>query len=73
MTRQPRLIDDGSDLPAQPACQHPPARVWFWFAYNCDTDKNDIPCAACCDCGQVLLGGVPDTEIMCEDCQEDTR
>lgn len=40
------------------SCPHPPARIWFWFAYNYLTGKADIPCAACCDCGTVLLGGV---------------
>jgi hypothetical protein len=39
-------------------CKHPAARVYFWFAWNCETGKTDIPCAACCDCGEVLLGGV---------------
>jgi hypothetical protein len=31
-------------------CQHPPARYFVWFV-------KDVTCVACCDCGEVLLGG----------------
>lgn len=40
------------------ACKHPSYRVYFWFAWNYETGKCDIPCAGCCDCGEVLLSGV---------------
>ncbi len=43
--------------PTPETCQHPPERVWFWYAYNPETGKVDFPCAACCDCGAALLGG----------------
>lgn len=37
-------------------CPHPPARLYAWFAYNCETGEDDILCVACCDCGAVLAG-----------------
>ena len=37
-------------------CPHRPERIWCWWAYNWRTGKNDIFCAACCDCGAVLAG-----------------
>lgn len=39
-------------------CKHPPYRITFWYAYNYETGENDIPCAGCCDCGEIILGGV---------------
>ena len=32
-------------------CKHPAKRIYFWYSQG-------VPCAACCDCGEVLLGGV---------------
>jgi hypothetical protein len=43
-------------------CTHLPDRLFTWWAYNWRTDKNDILCAACCDCGQVLAGAAEDAE-----------
>ena len=39
-------------------CKHPYNRIYFWYAYNYGTGKVDIPCAACCDCGKVLIGEI---------------
>ena len=44
-------------------CKHPPTRTYSWFAYNYKTDKNDILCAGCCDCGEILAGGITLEEI----------
>lgn len=48
------------------SCSHPPERIYAWWAYNCRTGKNDILCAACCDCGAVLAGGasLDDEEVL---------
>lgn len=43
-------------------CSHPPERIYAWWAYNCRTGKNDILCAGCCVCGQVLAGAAEDDE-----------
>jgi hypothetical protein len=48
-------------------CKHPPTRIYFWFAYNYKTGKNDIPCAGCCDCGKILLGGITEVEMSIAD------
>ena len=37
-------------------CKHPPSRYYSWFAYNPVTDKSDILCVGCCECGAVLAG-----------------
>jgi len=34
----------------QPACNHPPARLFSWYA-------GDTLCVGCCKCGTVLKGG----------------
>ena len=38
-------------------CKHPPVRLYAWLAYNYETEKNDILCVGCCECGTVLHGG----------------
>lgn len=39
-------------------CSHPPARRFCWVAID------GVMCIACCDCGEVLKGGVTlDTEV----------
>ncbi len=42
-----------------PPCQHPPARLFTWFAFDGvgrgRYDRTDL-CIACCDCGAVLAG-----------------
>ena len=38
-------------------CNHPPVRLFSWFAYNYKTGKKDILCVCCCKCGKVLKGG----------------
>ena len=35
-----------------------PTRLYSWFAHSAITGKRDIPCVACCECGEVLLGGI---------------
>jgi hypothetical protein len=43
MTAQPPLC-------APSVCNHPPARLFTWFAHD------GTLCIACCDCGEVLAG-----------------
>jgi hypothetical protein len=49
-------------------CLHPPNRLFAWYARDDGVvrKKKDrgagsgqVLCVACCDCGQVLEGGVP--------------
>jgi hypothetical protein len=53
------------------SCNHPPNRVWAWYARDdsivrkhkvAGAGNGEILCLACCDCGEVLEGGVdPDS------------
>ncbi len=38
-------------------CDHPPNRLWAWFARDDTEPTGDVLCVACCDCGAVLAGG----------------
>lgn len=43
-------------------CEHPPRRLYSWYAWNHKTGNQDILCIACCDCGESLLGHLTDAE-----------
>lgn len=38
-------------------CNHPPVKLFVWWAFNCLTGKNDILCIGCTACGEILQGG----------------
>ena len=38
----------------QLTCKHPPERLFAWRAYD------DTLCVGCCECGEVLKGGIVD-------------
>jgi len=40
----------------QESCSHPVTRRFSWWAYNYKTDKHDILCVGCCECGKILQG-----------------
>jgi hypothetical protein len=42
--------------PKSTQCKHPPVSQFTWWAYNCQTGKNDILCVGCCACGEILKG-----------------
>jgi hypothetical protein len=56
MIQMARLIQDM--ILTTLTCKHPPTRLYSWYAYNGETNKNDILVVCCCDCGTVLTGGV---------------
>lgn len=56
-----KLAQARQNTPA--GCPHPPERIYAWWAYNYRTGKNDILCAGCCVCGQVLAGAADDEEV----------
>ena len=37
-------------------CQHPPHRLYSWFASANNGEPRSVLCVACCDCGRVLRG-----------------
>lgn len=39
-------------------CKHPPYRLYSWWANDCRIKGGIVLCVACCDCGNVLKGGV---------------
>ena len=44
-------------------CVHPPRRLYSWLAFNHETDKSDILCVGCFDCGIILMGEAEDDWI----------
>lgn len=51
------LILTDSDNPDPAPCQHPPERLYTWFARDDTMAGGQALCVACCDCGAVLQGG----------------
>jgi hypothetical protein len=51
---------------SEDTCKHPAHRIYAWFVPDARTGK-DILCAACCDCGEVLAGGVTEEEMRSMD------
>lgn len=41
---------------AKQQCNHPPARLYSWWACGDDGSRNTVLCIACCACGKVLKG-----------------
>lgn len=38
-------------------CQHPPERLYAWYALDARAPGGQVLCVGCCDCGEALLGG----------------
>lgn len=46
-----------SELEPERPCPHPESRRYAWMAYNHESDRTDMLCVVCCDCGAVLHTG----------------
>lgn len=68
MTRQPRLIDDGSDLPLFAGAPYgpPEPEPWQQVAHAVEQQPTIGLCVRC-------FAPVEDTEVLCEVCQHECK
>lgn len=55
------------------ACHHPAARLWAWYADDCQAPSGRVLCVACCDCGAVLAGAAQEAQDAQGDAAEAQR